>query len=184
MKSAHKFPSAKYAEMSVHHWAHQSFFFFSFFLCLVCACSTRSGPAPSPKTRTRVTTTPATASSFIWTQAMRFSLSWMGAKLTEATATNTAPSRGSSSTPTEGGLRSVRPPPEDSHFLAPAVGFTLPIATDPRSGFFFFFFPADALRSNTDVVTESVDPQLLVTVYLLITPSIAYRVPTPPFRRT
>lgn len=142
----------------MHHWAHQSFFF------LVCPYSSRSGPAPSPKTRTRVTTTPATVSSFIWTQAMRFSLSWMGAKLTEATATNTAPSQGSSSTLTEGGLRSGRSQPQDSRVLAPAVGFTLPIATDPQSGFL-----TDALRSNTHVVSETVDPQLLVTVYLLIT---------------
>lgn len=90
---------------------------------------------------------------------MRFSLSWMGAKLTEATATNTAPSQGSSSTLTEGGLRSGPSQPQDSRVLAPAVGFTLPIATDPQSGFL-----TDALRSNTHVVSETVDPQLLVTV--------------------
>lgn len=77
-------------------------------LGLVCACHSRSGPAPSPRTRTRVMTTPATASSFIWMRATRFSLSWMGAKLTGATATNTAPFQGSSSTLTEDGLRSVR----------------------------------------------------------------------------
>lgn len=130
----------------------------------MCAYAPRSGPAPSPKTRTRVTTTPATVSSFIWTQAMRFSLSWTGAKLTEATATNTAPSQGSSSTLTEGGFQSARPQLEDSRFLAPAVGFTLPIATDPPSAFL-----AGAFRSNTDAVAETVDPQLLVTVYLFIT---------------
>lgn len=145
----------------MHHWAHQ--FLFLFF-SLVCAYSSRSGPAPSPRTRTRVTTTPATASSFIWTQAMRFSLSWMGAKLTGATATNTAPSQGSSSTLTEGGLPSARSQPEDSRSPAPAGGFTLPIAADPRSAFL-----PDALRSNTHVASETVDPQLLVTVYLLIT---------------
>lgn len=87
-------------------------------LCLhhLCACRSRSEPAPSPKTRTRVMTTPATASSFIWMQATRFLLSWMGAKLTGATATNTARSQGSSSMPTEGGRRRLSGSPRTVGF--------------------------------------------------------------------
>lgn len=69
----------------------------------------------------------------------------MGARPTGATATNTAPSQGSSSTPTEGrigrGLRGERSQPEDVHFLtfhsALAVRLTLPIATDPQLDCFF-----------------------------------------------
>lgn len=68
----------------------------------VCTSRCRSEPVPSPRTRTRVMTTPATVSSYIWTPAMRFLSSWMAAKPTVATATNTAPSQGSSSMPTEG----------------------------------------------------------------------------------
>lgn len=70
----------------------------AFVLVLVCH---RSGPAPSPKTRTRVTTMPATVSSFTWTLVMRFSLNWMEAKLTGATATSTAPFQDSFSMLTE-----------------------------------------------------------------------------------
>lgn len=84
-------------------------------------------------------TTPATASSFIWMQATRFSLSWTGAKLTGATATNTAPFQGSSSTLTEDGLRSARSqsPRTVGVWLfhwTPAARFVLPVATDPQSG--------------------------------------------------
>lgn len=103
----------------------------------------RSEPAPSPRTRTRVMTTPATVSSCIWTPVMRFSSSWMAAKPTAATATNTAPSQGSSSTPTEGrepewrgrggvgggwwkGRDSTRLPPDTQQLER----WTLPVATD------------------------------------------------------
>lgn len=141
--------------------------------------SSRSGPAPSPKTRTRVMTTPATVSSFIWMQAMRFSLSWMGARLTEATATNTAPSLGSSSTLTEGGFPSGGSQTEDGPFLAPAAGFTLPIATDPRWGFSCQCFQLKRRRGDWNrgsaAIGDCLPPHHT---------SIVYRVPTPPFRRT
>lgn len=98
----------------------------------------RSEPAPSPRTKTRVMTTPATVSSCIWTLVMRFSSSWMVAKPTAATATNTAPSQASSSMPTEGqeprwcwgrvvkGVRLYQIPPGSQQLER----WTLPIATD------------------------------------------------------
>lgn len=58
---------------------------------------------PSPKTLTRTMTTPRTASSYIWTQEMKFTSNWTVEKPTEETTTSTAPSQASSSMQTENG---------------------------------------------------------------------------------
>lgn len=67
----------------------------------ISCSSPRSGPVLSLKMQIRTMTTPPTVSSCTWTWGMKCVYSWMGAKFTEETPTNTAPSPASSSTQTD-----------------------------------------------------------------------------------